>query len=136
MEVFKPSTSLPRIPVANAQKDVPKEERWLLKAASERKELGEAPQYREPNPFRRSSMIVKFSPISAKNDLGHRNPVNVRKCVERRREGLEYKSNLEESSFILVGAKIVELSEFIKDKHNVHQAIKHMVKVIKLFLRR
>lgn len=43
---------------------------------------------------------------------------------------VEQKSGLEESSFILLGAEILELDDLVKDKHNVQQTIKQMVRAI------
>ncbi|CAD7080141.1 unnamed protein product [Hermetia illucens] len=48
----------------------------------------------------------------------------------------EQSPDLEELPFTQLGAKIVKLSEFIKDKHNVHQAIKNMVRVIRVLYNR
>lgn len=61
--------------------------------------------------------VQLFLPISkTENDLGQRNSINVSKSAERRMEVMKQKSDLEESFFILLEAKIVELSDFVKAK--------------------
>ncbi|CAD7077029.1 unnamed protein product [Hermetia illucens] len=145
-EVFKRSTTLPRTPVTSNQpkKDELKADRWTTKTATTSKghireeQQQEVLQDQEKDPFRISSSTLRSPPMpNIKEDKTDRRSMNA-KC-----EGLFKSSNLVrnygeqspeagELPFTQLGAKIMELSEFIKDKHNVHQAIKNMVRAIRV----
>lgn len=67
---------------------------------------------------------MKSTPIfKAVKVPGQKIAVDISKCGERRVEAMKQKSDLKKSSFILLGTKIVKLSEIIKDKDNVYQQI-------------
>ncbi|CAD7091387.1 unnamed protein product [Hermetia illucens] len=147
-EVFKRSTTLPRTPVARTTKDELKIDRWMTKTVTtptayvQDARQQEVLQEQDKDPFKRSSSTLRSPPmlkamkdkvqarsITSKSETAYKrsNPVGAYK---------ERSPDPEELPFIQLGAKIVELSEFIKDKHNVHQAIKNMVRAIRVLYNR
>ncbi|CAD7081830.1 unnamed protein product [Hermetia illucens] len=142
-EVFKRSTTLPRTPITSRNKDELKAAFWTTKTVTtptahvQDARQQEVLQEQGRDPFRRSSSTLRSPPMRK----------TMKDKVQAKSEGPCKRSNLagtyreqspdpEELPFTQLGAKIVELSEFIKDKHNVHQAIKNMVRAIRVLYNR
>lgn len=119
--------SLPSIYNKNAE-GCPQGRTWTVKlvvtpSTIQSERLAKLNQDRELDPCRGSLMILRSHPVS-----------NATKYVRKRmkitlvKKAFEQKSDLKESSFTLLGEKIVELPECIRHKHDVYQVVKHKMR--------
>ncbi|CAD7081162.1 unnamed protein product [Hermetia illucens] len=147
-EVFKRSTTLPRTPITRPNKDELKAAFWTTKTVTtptahvQDVRQQEVLQEQGRDPFKRSSSTLRSPPMpKTMKDKVQARSTNAKSegpCKRGNPAGTyrEQSPDLEELPFTQLGAKIVELSEFIKDKHNVHQAIKNMVRAIRVLYNR
>ncbi|CAD7085293.1 unnamed protein product [Hermetia illucens] len=142
-EVFKRSTTLPRTPITRPNKDELKAAFWTTETVTtptahvQDARQQEVLQEQGRDPFKRSSSTLRSPPMpkTMKDKVQAKSEVP---CKRSNPAGTyrEQSPDPEELPFTQLGAKIVELSEFIKDKHNVHQAIKNMVRAIRVLYNR
>lgn len=133
-EVCKRSRTLPRTLIPKAKNNVLKGYRCSMKVVSpltafvQEEQSPQIFQHHEINAFKRSSLFLRSSSMPKTAKM-----LRVEECLKRliRSTVIDNWALAQKSSFIQLGAKIVELSEFIRNMNSMHRAIKNMVRTIR-----